>query len=139
MNQFGAYPIRSHLIWNLHFQRSPCDLGTCESLEIMTLGDTFLHRLDKFAGRPDNMILKPREVLARFVLGTDEHRAQKVYLPGNYTGKGGTGRRKEGRKGVREQERRTLLLNILILDGRNQGWDFSKCSRLTLTAGDAVD
>lgn len=63
MNQFGAYPIRSHLIWNLHFQRSPCNLVTRESLEIMTLGDIFLHRLDKFVVRPDNM------------LGTDEHRA----------------------------------------------------------------
>lgn len=73
MNQFGAYPIPSHLICNLHFQRSPCVLGTRESLEIMTVGDTFLCGWDKPAGRPDNMLLKPGEVLAHFFLGTDEH------------------------------------------------------------------
>lgn len=85
MNQFGAYPIPSHLIWDLHFQRSPWDLGTRESLEIMTVGDTFLRKWDKPAGRPDKVLLKPGEVLARFFLGTDEHHAQKAYLPGNYT------------------------------------------------------
>lgn len=67
------HPESPHL--DLQFQRSLCDLGTCESLEIMTVGDTFLHRWDKPADRPDNMLLKPGEVLACFFLDTDKYHA----------------------------------------------------------------
>ena len=44
MDQFGAAPTLSPLVQNLHFQRSPGDLGSCGSLEIIAVVMTLLSK-----------------------------------------------------------------------------------------------